>query len=242
MLVESVIMHRADAVVVPMDSVGRTCFQRAVGWVSDSKVGSGGSAHRGGRRSAFVDHGHHALFRMDSFRRAGGYEPSFSHNEDAELDCRQRALGSRIFLDARIRLQYGPRSTAKALGRQYFNYGKGRSRTVRRHPTSIRARQLAIPAHVVLMIASLLLAVLDRRFLFWPILYVTLLASVAIDIAIKKRSLCGVLAAPAAAIAHFGWGLGFIWGYVSTRERRWDVSAAQAASSLTRSRSEIPPI
>nr|WP_206363576.1 glycosyltransferase family 2 protein [Sphingomonas crocodyli] len=119
-LVDAFDRGEADAIVVPMDSVGTTCFQRAVGWVSDSKVGSGGSAHRGGAASGYVDHGHHALFRMDSFRAAGGYDPSFTHNEDAELDCRQRALGSRIFLDADIRLRYAPRATPGKLARQYF--------------------------------------------------------------------------------------------------------------------------
>src|SRR5687767_10918411 len=81
-LVETLERVDADAVVVPMDSLGETPFQRAVAWVSDSPIGSGGSAHRGGKRSGFVDHGHHAAFRMDAFRAAGGYDDSFTHNED----------------------------------------------------------------------------------------------------------------------------------------------------------------
>src|SRR5947209_5278829 len=48
-LLASLDRHAADAVVVPMDSLGEGCFQKAVAWVSDSMVGSGGSAHRGGR-------------------------------------------------------------------------------------------------------------------------------------------------------------------------------------------------
>src|ERR1700761_5860380 len=49
----------ADSVVVPMDSVGHTAFEKAVAWISDTPVGSGGSGHRGGQKSGFVDHGHH---------------------------------------------------------------------------------------------------------------------------------------------------------------------------------------
>jgi succinoglycan biosynthesis protein ExoA len=211
----------ADAVVVPMDSVGSSCLQRAIAWVSDSKVGSGGSAHRGGATSGFVDHGHHALFTVDSFRRAGGYDPTFSHNEDAELDCRQRALGSRIFLDAEIRLRYEPRATLAKLGRQYFNYGRGRSRTVRRHPNSLRARQLAIPLHVVLSLASLPLALIDLRFLAWPLLYTCILIFTSLSIAVDRRSICGLLAAPAALTMHFAWGVGFLNGLLTVRERRW---------------------
>ena len=220
-LVEAFDRGEADAIVVPMDSVGVTCFQRAVAWVSDSKVGSGGSAHRGGAASGYVDHGHHALFRMESFRRADGYDPSFTHNEDAELDCRQRALGSRIFLDADVRLRYAPRASAAKLARQYFNYGKGRSRTVRRHRGSMRARQLAIPVLVIGTLATLLLAPITPIFLLLPALYLAILAVTAIQIAIGRGSACGLLAAPAAAIMHYAWGVGFLWGCATVPEKPW---------------------
>jgi succinoglycan biosynthesis protein ExoA len=171
--------------------------------------------------SGFVDHGHHALFRIESFREAGGYDPSFTHNEDAELDCRQRAKGRRIFLDGNIRLRYAPRATAGKLARQYFNYGKGRSRTVRRHPSSLRMRQLAIPAHVGFSIVSLLLALWQPIFLAWPLIYTLILAATSVSIALKKQSACGLLAGFAAAIMHFAWGLGFMWGWASISEKRW---------------------
>lgn len=63
--------RKADSVVVPMDSRGDGYLQKAIAWVSDTKVGSGGSAHRGGKQSGFVDHGHHAAMTIDAFRRAG---------------------------------------------------------------------------------------------------------------------------------------------------------------------------
>src|SRR5262245_19511011 len=88
-LLETLERTAADSVVVPMDSIGEEgCVERAIGWVSNMPLGSGGSAHRAGRASGFVDHGHHAAFRMASFRHCGGYDESFTHNEDAELDCR----------------------------------------------------------------------------------------------------------------------------------------------------------
>lgn len=220
----------ADAVVVPMDSAGHTCFQRAVAWVSDSAVGSGGSAHRGGRRSGFVDHGHHAAFRMASFRRAGGYDESFTHNEDAELDCRQRRLGSQVYLDADIRLGYQPRATAGSLARQYFNYGRGRSRTVRRHPGSMRLRQLALPVHLVLSVLSvvLALAVASPWLLAWPVMYLAVLAATSCHIAWQQRSLCGLLAGPAALVMHMAWAWGFLVGWASIRETPWDAEGAVA--------------
>lgn len=221
-LVQSMSRHRADAVVVPMDTVGDTCVRRAVAWVSDTPLGSGGAAHRGGRRSGFVDHGHHAAFRMRTFMRSGGYDESFSHNEDAELDCRQRARGGRIYLDADIRLGYLPRASLGALWYQYVNYGAGRSRTVRRHPGSMRRRQLAVPLNAVGCLLSLLLLPVTIWAAAWPLAYLGALTAASVLMAVRHRSACGLLCGPAAAVMHMGWAYGFLRGLLTRREAVWD--------------------
>lgn len=220
-LVAALLTHDADAVVVPLDSEGRTPLQRAIAWVSNSPVGTGGSAHRAGCRSGFVDHGHHAAFRLGIFRRAGGYDRSFSHNEDAELDCRQRALGARIYLDCSLRVGYAPRKSLGALYRQYFKYGEGRSRTVRRHPRSLRLRQLAVPVHLVLAGAALLAGAWQPWLLLWPALYLLTVLLVACRLAWQHRSPVGLLGAAAAITMHTAWALGFFTGLALHRERVW---------------------
>lgn len=222
MLLATLDLTGADAVVVPMDSVGTNCVQKAIAWVSDTPLGSGGSAHRGGHRSGFVDHGHHAAFRIDSFRRAGGYNETFTHNEDAELDCRQRAYGSRIYLDADIRLQYAPRTTLGSLARQYFAYGRGRSRTVRLHPQSLRMRQFAPPLCMTLCAISLLAAPWWPWMLAWPVAYVGALVFASVGMAVKHRSVCGLLTGVAAGTMHAAWSAGFLTAWIQVRERRWE--------------------
>lgn len=226
-LLVSLEAHEADAVVVPMDSTGGSCLQSAVAWVSDSLVGSGGSAHRGGRRSGLVDHGHHAAFRMASFLRAGGYDETFSHNEDAELDCRQRRLGSRIYLDADIRVSYLPRSTWPGLWRQYFQYGRGRSRTMRRHPGSARLRQWAVPLHVLASMAAVAALPLTAWGLLWPAAYLTVLTLTSLLMALRHRSLCGLMCGPAAGVMHLAWACGLASGLLTLREHRWEPSDAK---------------
>nr|WP_256467349.1 glycosyltransferase family 2 protein [Bradyrhizobium sp. 139] len=216
--------RKADSVVVPMDSRGDGCLQKAVAWVSDTKVGSGGSAHRGGTQSGFVDHGHHAAITVDAFRRAGGYDETFTHNEDAEFDCRLRAIGGRIFLDSDIRLSYRPRSGFVSLAKQYFNYGRGRSRTVRRHPGSLRLRQFLVPTHVALTVCAILLSPVAPALLALPAAYLAILALTAVMIAGKHRSICGLLALPAAVVMHFAWALGFFWGILSIRQTTWQMT------------------
>ncbi len=220
-LVETLDRTAADSVVVPMDSAGESCLQRAVAWVSDTRLGSGGSAHRGGRRSGFVDHGHHAAFRAERFRSVGGYDDSFTHNEDAELDCRLRAAGAKIYLDADIRVVYHPRAAFAGLWRQYFAYGRGRSRTVRRHPESIRVRQFAVPFHLAVCTLAVAIAAWSPLLLWWPALYLALLGLASLALAARHRSACGLLAGTAAFVMHTAWALGFYWGLMSLRESRW---------------------
>lgn len=223
-LLKTLDKRKADTVVVPMDSSGDGCLQKAVAWVSDTKVGSGGSAHRGGKQSGFVDHGHHAAMTIESFRKAGGYDETFTHNEDAEFDCRLRAIGGRIFLDSDIRLSYRPRSGFLSLAKQYFNYGRGRSRTVRRHPGSLRLRQFLVPTHVALTFCAILLSPVAPVLLALPAAYLTILALTAMMIAVKHRSICGLLALPAAVAMHFAWALGFFWGILSIRQTSWQMT------------------
>lgn len=220
-LLDSLERSGADAVVVAMDSVGRTQMQRAVAWVSNSIVGTGGSAHRGGHRSGFVDHGHHAAFRVDTFRRAGGYDEKFTHNEDAEFDCRQRALGAKLYLDADIRVQYAPRSSWRGLARQYYQYGAGRSRTLHRHPTSIRLRQMAVPANLVLCGLAVCLSPWFAGLLIWPAAYFLALTTTSLAFAARRHSLVGLLTGPAAAVMHTAWAAGFIDGWFSGHDKVW---------------------
>lgn len=218
-LIASAELTGASAVVVPLDSLGNGPVERAIAWVSNSKLGTGGSAHRAGTKSQFVDHGHHALFRLPSFVRAGGYDETLACNEDAELDCRQRFIGSRIFLDAGVRVGYHSRSAFRALARQYFRYGAGRSRTVRRHPSSIRLRQLAVPLHLILCALAFALAPLAPLLLAYPFAYLGVLGLASLWFAFSKRSFAGLLVGPAALVMHASWGAGFIMGCVTVRER-----------------------
>src|SRR5207248_7193295 len=105
----------AASVVVAMETRGEGTFQRAVAAAQNSRLGAGGSPHRRVTPGRWVDHGHHALFRLDAFEAVGGYDEGFSHNEDAEFDLRLRQQGGRIWLTDKVRIGYHPRATPSAL-------------------------------------------------------------------------------------------------------------------------------
>ena len=209
MIADSLGSRGVASVVVPMDAAGKTCFQKANAWIVDTPLGSGGSAHRGGRKSMFVDHGHHAGFNLAAFLSVNGYDETFSHNEDAEFDTRLRQAGGQIFLDADIRLVYFPRDTVGSLARQYFNYGKGRARTLMKHGEKPKLRQLVPPATLVACIAGLAFAPVNPLSLILPGGYLAALALASIAVAIKHKSVCGLLAGAASATMHMSWSAGF---------------------------------
>jgi len=207
---DSLARRKVASLVVPMDAAGTSCFQKANAWIVDTPLGSGGSAHRGGRKSGFVDHGHHAGFCLKTFLHIGGYDETFSHNEDAEYDARLREAGGRIFLDADIRLTYLPRATARALARQYFNYGKGRARTLMKHGEKPKLRQLIPPATLIACVLGLLGGLVTPWALVIPGVYLAALIAASAMVAWRHRSLCGLLAGTASAIMHMSWSLGLI--------------------------------
>jgi succinoglycan biosynthesis protein ExoA len=230
----------ADSVVVRLDTVGRSCFQRAVAAAQNSRVGTGGSAHRMGGASGFVDHGHHAAFRREAFLRAGGYDESFEANEDAELDARIRARGGRIWLDVDNAVTYFPRSTLRGLARQYWRYGSGRARTAMKHGERLRVRQLLPPIALLCVLAGLLLAPLMPIALMLPLGYFAAMGLSTLQLTLKQRSACVLLAAPALATMHFAWGAGFLRRMLSPRSTFAESSLRRgsAAERTTEGRNE----
>lgn len=207
----------AAAVATAMDATGRGCIGRAAAWIVDTPLGSGGSAHRGGQRSGWVDHAHHAGFRLDWFRKVGGYDESFSHNEDAELDHRLNEAGGRIWLDAGIRLDYRMRDTIRGLWLQYWRYGKGRVRTILKHSMRPRLRQILPVLAVLAIAASLLTGPIWTPALLVAGGYLAIVVVVSILGSLVLKSHCGLWAGPAMAAMHLAWGSGFLAQLVQSR-------------------------
>lgn len=215
-LVEAHIATGAASVVVPMQTIGRRCFQKGVAAAQNSPLGNGGSAHRSQVTSRFVDHGHHALMDIAAFRAVGGYDETFSHNEDAELDHRLGADGHTIWLEVSQSIVYYPRDRAWPLFRQYYNYGKGRAKNLRKHNGKMKLRQalpLVVAPAVALAVFGLVVPVLVLPALLWA------LACLAVGclIALKSRKPCEIFAGPAAMIMHLAWSAGFLAEWLVNR-------------------------
>jgi succinoglycan biosynthesis protein ExoA len=233
MLLEAARARDSSAVAVPMVTRGRGGFQSAIAAAQNSVLGTGGSAHRHLGNGRFVDHGHHALIDRALFAAVGGYCESMPCNEDAEFDRRLTVVGGRIWLEPKAAITYYPRRGPIALWRQYFRYGVGRARTVRRHRMRMHLRQ-ALPLLVPAALA--LAALMPIHWLFaapasaW--LSVCLLAGLIVGV--RSGGGWAFAAGIAAAIMHLSWACGFLIEWLIRPDQtgpRYGFLATAASSS-----------
>ncbi|MEM1428900.1 MAG: glycosyltransferase [Pseudomonadota bacterium] len=227
----------AASVVVPMRATGRTALQAAIAIAQNSRLGNGGSPHRTGGAGRFVAHGHHALMRLSAFRDVGGYDEGFTHNEDAELDIRLSAAGHRIWLTGRTALDYVPRARIGPLIRQYFRFGRGRARTLMKHPRRPALRQTALiglaPACALAAMAPVV-PVFGVPALGWAAACVGGGAALAV----LDRDPRALASGPIAGAMHLAWSAGF-WAQVWDRRSVPPASAPRFAPASPRRPSHV---
>jgi succinoglycan biosynthesis protein ExoA len=200
----------ATSVVVPMRTVGYAGFQRAVAAAQNSRLGNGGSAHRAGGASRFVDHGHHAAFDRDFFLSTGGYNESFTHNEDAEFDHRAARAGGRIWLCNEAAITYFPRGNPWRLAKQYFAHGSGRARTLLNHKLRPKPRQAAPVVILLTAVFGVLLAPIHPVFALPLLIYLGICTAWAAAAAYRSRDPWLLAMGAAATIMHLSWAAGFL--------------------------------
>ncbi len=216
-LLDEAALTGADSVVVAMHAVATQPLQGLIAVAQNSRLGNGGSAHRNQTDGRWVDHGHHALMQMQAFRAVGGYDPTFSHNEDAELDHRLRAAGYRLWLTARTGLDYFPRQTVSALIRQYYRFGKGRARNLLKHRLRPAPRQ-AVVAAVAPLLGLAVLTPLSGVFALPMIVWAGACLAGGIAIAVAQQRPGAVVSGFLAGAMHVAWSFGF-WVQTLTKPR-----------------------
>lgn len=203
-----------------MQAVGENRFARAVAAVTSSPVGIGPGKFHYAEGRHDVDTVYLGCWRRETLDALGGYDESALQwaAEDQELNWRIRQGGGRIVLDSSIRSWYFPRSSPRALARQYANYGMAKASTLAKHGRLPTLRPLAPAALVALTVAGV---VAGRR----PALRVAVPvghAAVAGAAAYRMGREPGVAphrAFGALMICHWSYGAGF-WRGVGRMLRR----------------------
>jgi glycosyltransferase involved in cell wall biosynthesis len=216
----------ADNVGGVQAAEGTTTAERAVAAAMTSRFGVGNATFHYGGEAGPTDTVYLGVFRRDALDRVGGFDESLIRNQDYELNWRIRDTGGVIWFDPALRVRYRPRGSLRALGRQYFEYGQWKREVLRRHPRSVRARQLVAPAAVVANAGSLVLAAAGRpRWLMVPGVYAAA-AVAASAVAGRSQDLAVAARLPAVfAVMHHAWGCGFLTG--AARRRSGTASGAR---------------
>ncbi|MBA2529133.1 MAG: glycosyltransferase family 2 protein [Euzebyales bacterium] len=194
-----------------MGAEGTTPFEQAVAAAMSSRFGVGDARFHYGGRPGPVDSVYLGVFRRDALAAAGGFDEAFVRTQDAELNHRLRAAGGIVWFSPELRVTYRPRGTMAGLARQYFDYGRWRRVVVRRHPESLRWRQVVAPLAVVANVSGLALGISGRR--LGLLLPGTYLAAVLGASAVAGRQLppAALARLPGVfAVLHHAWGAGFL--------------------------------
>ncbi len=205
----------------------RTAFQRAVCAALASPLGFGGSAYRDPRREGFVESVFNGAFRREAFELAGLYDPEAVTNEDAELNQRILEAGGRVYLSRDVVVHYYPRSSPVALARQYFAYGQGRARTLKKRGRLLSIRPVvpfaALASGAGLAAASLVSSAAASALGAAALAYAGLVAFESARASARHGLGTWPLVCAVLPIMHAAHGLGFAAGLV--RYRRADLAA-----------------
>ncbi len=192
-----------------MGAQGVSSFEKAVARAMRSPFGVGASRFHTGGDSGYVETVYLGVFLRAAVIAVGGFDERFIRAQDWELNFRLRQAGGKIFFDPRLHVTYRPRSTVKALAKQYFEYGRWRRVVSRRHKGTINYRYLAPPFSLVAALASIVLAVtLNNLFIIPAAIYgiFLILASLLIGKGIIERILLPIVL----FTMQMSWGLGFL--------------------------------
>lgn len=193
-----------------MAAQGVTWFEQAVARAMTSWFGVGGARfHTGGQPGPALSV-YLGVFRRDVLERMGGYDESYRRAQDWELNHRIREAGELVWFSPELAVTYRPRSSVRALGRQYFHYGRWRRVVMRRNPGTVSLRYLAAPAALSGCVLGLVLAPVSVWTLLLPGGYLAALlaGSVATSGGLDWRARAALPLVY--ADMHLCWGAGFL--------------------------------
>jgi hypothetical protein len=175
-----------------------------------SRFGAGDARFHYGGAEGPVDTVYLGVFRRAAIEAVGLYDESLVRNQDYELNWRLREAGGTVWFDPALRVGYRPRGTLRGLVRQFFQYGQWKREVVRRHPRSLRWRQVVPPVVVVAIAVGLVAGVFWPPLFLLPIGYAGLVSSMSVAVCRSPGEL-GRLIIVYSAI-HLSWGCGFLMG------------------------------
>ncbi len=217
----------ADVVGGVMAATGRTRFEKAVAAGMRSALGVGPARFHTGGGAGETKTVYLGVFKRSAIDRVGGYDETFIRAQDWEMNYRIRKTGGKVWFDPRLEVTYRPRSSVRALAKQYFEYGRWRREVARTYPETKSLRYLAPPLTVSALLISMVLLLVSTALgqtwswiFFVPIAGYLSLILVGSILIFNKKNLLTLLWQPVVLLTmHMSWGVGFLTSPRNLRAR-----------------------
>ena len=201
----------------PQLPLGVDKWSRRIALAMRSRLGIGGAVFRRALDEEIeTDTAFTGVWRKETLEELGGWDEEAITNEDGELAARIRAQGGRIVCIPEMAAECVTRGSLPALARQYYRYGRGRVRTLRLHPETMRASHVLPPA---MMLAAVGSVIGPRRttgvFRAGAAVYFAALALESIRISLRDGEPDARYMPLVLVTMHGSWGAGFFAGCIA---------------------------
>jgi len=214
----------AGGVLVPLGNGSYASQAVAAAYYSPVGVGGALKGHRASDRIVEVDTVHGGCWRRERLLALGGFDAEMVRNQDDELSFRLRKAGGRIVRSSTIRVKYSVRNSFRKLFLQFAQYGYWKVRVLQKHPRQSSLRHIVPSLFVLALLTSAAFAPLSRvallAFVIFAGGYALVMAMAGLREAAKRELRLWPGIAWALPVMHFGFGLGFLIGWM-----RWLVGA-----------------
>ncbi|EAR24230.1 glucosyltransferase [marine actinobacterium PHSC20C1] len=220
--VETLERTGADNVGGIMKAEGRTPFERAVAHAYGSPEGLGGTQHHTGGKEGPADTAYLGVFQRDRLTDVGLFDEDIKRGQDWELNRRLRASGGTVWFTPALEVVYRPRSSLRKLIRQFVATGIWRGELARRFGTANSLRYFVPPLAVLGTVIGLILGIIgSTTSAGWlsiayiaPAIYGLFVVAASGIAAAKEGLRSGFWYLIVLPCIHFGWGTGFILGFL----------------------------
>jgi succinoglycan biosynthesis protein ExoA len=200
-----------------IESIGQTPMARAISLAMSLPFGVGDAyfRHAQQQKERYVDTLAFGAYRREVFNQIGLFDEELVRNQDYELNYRLRKAGGKVLLTPAIKSYYYTRSSLGKLWSQYFQYGFWKVQMLRKHPHSVRVRQLVPPLFVLALLLSGALSAISSlaAWMFALVIasYLSLSMAFSFSIAARKGWRYLPILPVIFACLHLSWGLGFLY-------------------------------
>jgi len=219
--VKTLLETGADNVGGIMKAEGTTPFEKAVAHAYGSPEGLGGTQHHVGGKAGPADTAYLGVFQRHRLVEVGLFDEEIKRGQDWELNRRLRATGGTVWFTPELTVVYRPRSSLRKLVRQFVATGIWRGELARRFGTANSVRYFVPPLAVIGVLGGLLLGLIGLvASIPWltiafavPGVYALFVVIASIRAA-REGLATGLWYLIVLPCIHFGWGTGFVLGFL----------------------------